>query len=104
MGDALQFAKELAESTEDPALDRWAIDLQEFIATQSVYLARRLEQLPEGLRDKYWDVVTTALQGVSDNFRIAVSADLRAMLTQSAPERALGPIQLKVCTLPGAAA
>ena len=104
MANTLEFAKELADATEDPALDRWAFDLQEFIATQRVYLGRRLEQMPGALRDKYWELLAATLATVSEDFRVTVSAELRATLTRTAPAEARIAIEQKVYAIPGEAA
>lgn len=99
--DALVFAKKLTEGEVSPSLDRWAEHLQDFIAKQTLYLAREVDRLPESFRQDYWETLRVTLGTVPEGIRVEVTPELFERLKRLAPTAVADVIEQKVYTSNG---
>ena len=101
--DALEFASKLSEEETHPAVDRWAEQFQEFVARQTLYLARQFDRIPESMRQAYWDALLGTLECVPRDVYLEVTPELFDRLMRGAPVAAATVIKERVSTSNGRA-
>jgi len=83
--DVLEFARKVEKSGDKEKVS-WADRLGEFVANQVVYFGAHAADLPQALRDQYFNVLKNALITVPPGYTINISDRLRKQLLDMAPE------------------
>lgn len=73
MKEAIAFAQELAQSTSDPVILRWAEGMEEMMAKQVLYLVPRMG--PQ-LQKEYQDILMATFEAISKDVKIEASTML----------------------------
>ncbi len=94
--DALVFAKKLTEGEVEPAVDRWAEQVQDFIAKQTIYFVRQIDRLPASFREDYWETLSMTLRSMPEDFNVEVTHELFERLRELAPTALVDVIDQKV--------
>ena len=97
--NTLEFARELSLEDIDTTLGRWTDRFQEFVATQTLYLGRYIDRIPESLQSKYWDALQSTLEIIPDDLEIKVTIELYDHLKANAPTHLSSFVEEKVSLL-----
>ena len=97
----MEFAAKVLASVEDgriekPACGRWADRMLAETAERFASLAPALDQLPEDMRERYFELLTEVTDAMPVGHVVLVSRQVHKSLLRHAPERLRDEIRAKI--------
>ncbi len=83
----LEFLNQLKDEINEPLVNNWREDFQEFQFRQFIYLGRDLSRMSEDLRQKYWIEIESLFDVRPSYIFMEVTKSLYSTLIDYCPDR-----------------